>query len=158
MCVQVVFTDEQALMEKAAMYSSTSEEIQEDASSQPESLISEFNFLDNIEYTYDNSSEPETPPAGPFTGRLEEQQEPEEEEEDEEDEEGEEEEEGERKGDKERKEDERRRKMEVEKEDEEMEEEIRSVLFKTLLFIPVTLHYFVNLATQFQSFIRKKKS
>ena len=105
MCVcvwlQVVFTDEQVLMEKAAMYSSTSEEIQEDVSSQPESLISEFNFLDNIEYMYDNSSEPETSPAGPFTGRLDEKREPEEEE-DEEDEEGEEgEEEGERRGDRE---------------------------------------------------------
>ena len=76
MLAQVVFTDEQALIEKATIKSSASEEASSslaslpgDLSSQPEaqSLIAdEFNFLDNMEYIYDSSSESETPP-GPFS-------------------------------------------------------------------------------------------
>lgn len=93
MYVQVVFTDEQALIDKATLHSSASDEtsgslpsVPGDLSSQPEaqSLISvEFNFLDNMEYIYDSSSESESPP-GPFS-RPEEEGELEEEEEEEED-------------------------------------------------------------------------
>ena len=94
-CLQVVFADEQALMDKATVHSSASDEasgsitsVQGDMSSQPEaqSLISvEFNFLDNMEYIYDSSSESETPP-GPFS-RPEGEEGAEEEEEEEEEEE-----------------------------------------------------------------------
>ena len=71
-----MFTDEQALIEKATIQSSASDEasssltsVPGDLSSQPEaqSLIAdEFNFLDNMEYIYDSSSESEAAP-GPFS-------------------------------------------------------------------------------------------
>ena len=93
LALQVVFTDEQALIEKAALQSSASDEasgslasVPGDLSSQPEaqSLISvEFNFLDNMEYMYDSSSESETQP-GPFSRPGEEAEQEEEEEEEEE--------------------------------------------------------------------------
>ena len=91
--VQVVFTDEQALMEKATSASeeasSSLASVPGDLSSQPEaqSLIAdEFNFLDDMEYIYDSSSESETPP-GPFSRPGEEGEVGEEEEEEEDDEE-----------------------------------------------------------------------
>jgi hypothetical protein len=89
----VVFTDEQALMEKATSASeeasSSLASVPGDLSSQPEaqSLIAdEFNFLDDMEYIYDSSSESETPP-GPFSRPGEEGEVGEEEEEEEDDEE-----------------------------------------------------------------------
>ena len=89
--VQVVFTDEQALIDKATLQSSDEASgslasVTGDLASQPEaqSLISvEFNFLDNMEYIYDSSSESETPP-GPFSRPGEEEELEEEEEEEEE--------------------------------------------------------------------------
>ena len=90
MLTQVVFTDEQTLMEKATSASeeasSSLASVPGDLSSQPEaqSLIAdEFNFLDNMEYIYDSSSESETPP-GPFSRPGEEEEVGEEEEEEEE--------------------------------------------------------------------------
>ena len=73
-----MFADEQFLIDKGTMQSTTSDEasesiasVQGDLASQPEaqSLISvEFNFLDNMEYIYDSSSESEALP-GPFSRR-----------------------------------------------------------------------------------------